>query len=250
MRRLLPFAILGACLAVGVLPALAADQSVSIRDFSFTPSRVAVMPGETVSWSVEPGYLGASHNVHFTGEAALGAPSQTFSGSKSFPAEGTYTYFCDNHAQMRGTVYVNQTGTVPTPSPSGTPTADPTASPSATPTTPAGGSGGSGSGGGGAGGGQSVPVGSTTAPVFSFRLKATVRKRRVVLTLTVSAGVPVRVRGTLRRGKKRVRRITVLGRPGRHKVKLPGKALKPGRYTLTLRAGDLRRTVRFRVRRA
>jgi plastocyanin len=249
VRRLLPFAILGACLAVGVLPALAANQSVAIDDSSFSPARVAVLPGETVHWEVEPGYSGPAHNVHFDGEAALGPPSAAFNESKSFPTEGAYAYHCDVHAFMNGTVYVNQTGTVPTPSQSGTPTANPTASPSATPTTPAGGSGVSGSGGG-AGGGQSGPVGSTTAPVFSFRLKATVRKRRVVLTLTVSAGVPVRVRGTLRRGKKRVRRVTVLGRPGRHKVKLPGKALKPGRYTLTLRAGELKRTVRFRIRRA
>jgi hypothetical protein len=57
------------------------------------------------------------------------------------------------------------------------------------------------------------------------------------------------VRGTLRRGSKRVRSFTLRVRPGRHTVRLPGKRLKPGRYTLTLRAGDLKRVVRFRVRR-
>ena len=45
-----------------------------------------------------------------------------------------------------------------------------------------------------------------------------------------------------------MRRVSLLARPGRHKLRLPGKRLKPGRYTLTLKAGEIRRTVRFRVR--
>ena len=39
MRRALPFVILGGCLAVGVLPALAADQAVAIHDFEYAPRR-------------------------------------------------------------------------------------------------------------------------------------------------------------------------------------------------------------------
>ena len=58
------------------------------------------------------------------------------------------------------------------------------------------------------------------------------------------------MRGTLRRGSRRVRTFTLTGRPGRQRVRLPGRALKPGRYALTLRAGELSRVVRFRVRRA
>ena len=42
--------------------------------------------------------------------------------------------------------------------------------------------------------------------------------------------------------------MTLLGRPGKHKLRLPGRRLKPGRYTLTLKAGDVKRVVRFRVR--
>ena len=242
---MLPFAVLAGCLVVGVLPALAADQDVAIRDFSFTPRNVAVMPGESVRWAVEPGYGGAEHNVHFADQTdPLGPESATFSGSRQFDVAGTYTYRCDVHASMRGTVYVNQTGTVPTPSPTASPSASPTASPSATPTNPAGGSGGSG-GGGGAGGGTAPPA---AADVSSFRVRAASGRRGVVLTLSLGAAKPVRVRGTLRRGSKRVRSVTLRVRPGRHKLRLPGKKLKPGRYTLTLRAGELKRTVRFRVR--
>ena len=178
---MLPFAILGGCLAVGVLPALAADRGVGIRDFAFAPAKVAVMPGDTVTWTAEPGYTSYSHNVKFDDQAtALGPPSSTFTASRTFDHDGTYTYHCEMHPSlMKGTVYVNATGTVPTPSPTPSPTASPTAgaepttSPSPYP------------GGGGPGGG---PAGSTTAHVTSFRLRAATRGRRVFLTLTIGAG--------------------------------------------------------------
>jgi plastocyanin len=236
MRRAIPFAVLGACLAVGVLPALAADQAVAIHDFSYAPAQVAVMPGETVTWQADGTYM---HSVHFDGEpTGLGPPSETFTASRTFPDEGKFTYHCDVHASMHGTVYVNATGTVPEPTPGPSPTAtaspttSPTPTPSGAPSSPPGGTG-----------------GSTTAPVSSFRVKVSSRKHRVFVTLTVSAAVPVRVRGTLRRGKKRVRTVTLLGRPGKHKLRLPGKRLAPGRYTLTLKAGDVKRVVHFRARR-
>jgi plastocyanin len=235
VKRILPFAILAGCLAIGVLPALAANQLVTIRDFSFTPRNVAVLPGESVTWQAD----GTSnmHNVQIEGEPTpVGPPSTDFSGTRQFTTEGAFAYHCNVHpTQMRGTVYVNQTGTVPTPSPTASPTAPP-----------------GGGGGGttpGSGGGPAAPVGSA-APVSSFRVRASRKGARVFLTLSLGASEPVRVRGTLRRGKRRVRRVSLLARPGRHRVRLPGKALKPGRYTLTLRAGELTRVVRFRVRAA
>jgi hypothetical protein len=230
VRRALPFAILGACLVVGVLPALAADQAVAIHDFRYAPVAVAVKPGETVTWRADGAYM---HSVHFDAEAAgIGTPSSKYTASRTFPDEGTFAYHCDVHASMHGVVYVNPSGTVPappaTPTPTPTGTAEsPTPTPSSTP------------GGGG-----------SAAPLSSFRAKASVRKRKVFLTLTVGGGKALRVRGTLRRGSKRVRRVSLLARPGRHTLRLPGKRLTPGRYTLTLKAGDLRRVVHFRVRRA
>jgi hypothetical protein len=232
VRRALPFAILGACLVVGVLPALAADQSVAIHDFRYAPAAVAVKPGETVTWRADGAY---PHNVHFDGETnALGPQSAKYTASRTFPAEGKFAYHCDVHASMHGVVYVNPSGTVPQPPPTPTPTVgsgSPTPTPSPSP------------GGGG-------PGGTTPAPAASLRAKASVRKRKVFLTLTVGGGRALRVRATLKRGSKRVRRVSLLARPGRHELRLPGKRLTPGRYTLTLTAGDLRRVVHFRVRRA
>ena len=68
------------------------------------------------------------------------------------------------------------------------------------------------------------------------------------LLLDLGASEPVRVRGTLRRGSKRVRAVSLRVRPGSRRVRLPGRRLKPGRYALTLRAGDITRRLRFRVR--
>lgn len=174
------------------------------------------------------------HSVHFDDEAdALGPASTTFTATKTFDHEGVFKYHCDVHPTlMKATVYVNATGTVPTPTPS--PEPSPTASPGPTTTPPP-------------GGGCTPPPGSTTAPALVFRVKAAVRRHRVTLTLTV--GEAVRVKGALRRGSRRVRTATLLARPGRHKLELPGKQLKPGRYTLTLNAGDIKRVVHFRVRR-
>jgi hypothetical protein len=231
VRRVIPFAILGTCLAVGVVPALADDQSVAIHDFAYAPAQVAVMPGQTVTWQADGG---AMHSVHFDGEATgLGAPSATFHASREFDTEGTFTYHCDVHAFMHGTVYVNASGTVPTPSPQPSPSPTTTPEPATTPTPS--------SGGGGSGGG------SATAPATSLRAKATVRHRRVFLTLTLQSAAPVRIKATLRRSGKRVRRATLTARPGKHTLRLPGKRLKPGRYSLTLRAGDAKRVLRLRV---
>jgi hypothetical protein len=226
VRRALPFAILGACLVVGVLPALAADQSVAIHDFRYAPASVAVKPGETVTWRADGYYM---HSVHFDAEATgIGTPSSKYTASRTFPDEGTFAYHCDVHASMHGVVYVNQSGTVPAPPATPTPTGT-AGSPTPTP--------------------SSTPGGGGSAPASSFRAKASVRKHKVFLTFTVGGDKALRVRGTLKRGSKRVRRVSLLARPGRHKLRLPGKGLTPGRYTLTLKSGDLRRVVRFRVRR-
>jgi hypothetical protein len=250
VRRAIPIAILAGCLGVGVLPALAADGSVTIRDYSYTPSRIAVLPGESVTWQAEGA---AEHNVHFDGEVApLGPRSATFNQSRSFPDQGTFTYHCDVHASMHGTVFVNATGTVPpppaespTPSPYPTAPSSPTASPSPD--------------------GAPTPspyptvTGGTGATVSSFRARAarsrfctsrsaSCKKPGVFLLVDLGASQPVRVRGTLRRGTKRVRSVSLRVRPGRRRVRLPGKQLAPGRYSLSLRAGDIARRVHFRVR--
>ena len=162
---------------------------------------------------------------------------------------------------MRGTVFVNASGTVPTPSATASPTASPTAAPTGSPTPAPSGSPAPGSPG------QPVPTtgagstGGSGATVSSFRARAarsrfctrrsaTCRKPGVFLLIDLRASEPVRLRGTLKRGSRRVRAVSIRVRPGSRRVRLPGRRLKAGRYTLTLRAGDITRRVRFRVRSA
>ena len=262
MRRAVPFAMLAGCLGVGVLPAFAADQTVRLHDSSYAPSRVAVMPGQTVTWDAEGTSL--PHNVHFEGDVApVGGLSTDFHGSRTFLSAGTFRYFCDVHgnAGMRGTVFVNASGTVPTPTATASPTASPTAAPTDSPTPSPSPSGSTTPGspgqpgpttGGGSTGGSGATVSSFRARAarsrFCTRRSAACRKPGVFLLIDLRASEPVRLRGTLKRGSRRVRAVSIRVRPGHRRVRLPGRRLKAGRYTLTLRAGDITRRVRFRVR--
>ena len=83
---------------------------------------------------------------------------------------------------------------------------------------------------------------------FCTRRSATCPRPGVFLRLALGASDPVRVRGTLRRGSRRVRAVSLRVRPGSRRVRLPGPRLRPGSYALTLRAGDITRRVRFAVR--
>lgn len=252
-RRGLLGAILGGCLIVGVLPALAADQAVQVADTSFTPRSVAVQPGQKVTWTNSGSTIG--HNVHFDGEAALMSPMTSFSVEKSFPVAGEYQYHCDNHPlSMTGTVFVNDAGTVPT----ATPTASPTASPTATSTAPP--------------GSTPQPPGATPGPAatgvvvsrfvaraarasFCAKRSRTCKSPGVVLSLKLEATDRVRVTGTLRRrplkggSLRRFGSVAFSLAPGARQLKLPvRRRLTSGRYVLELKAGTLTRQLKFRVR--
>jgi plastocyanin len=77
-------------------------HDVRVSDFAFTPGSLAVKVGDTVKWTVS----GGSHTVDGTG----GIDSQTLgvgqSYSHAFHEAGTFTYKCNFHSQMTGTVRV------------------------------------------------------------------------------------------------------------------------------------------------
>jgi plastocyanin len=249
-RRGLLGTILGGCLIVGVLPAVAANQEVQVANFSFTPSAVAVRPGEIVTWT----NAGSSteHNVHFDGEAQLNASSTSFTVETTFSAAGEFQYRCDVHpASMRGTVSVNDTGTVPTATPTVSPTASPNASPGTTPLPSA------------------TPAPTSTGIVvsrfiaraarasFCAKRSRTCKRPGVVLSLQLGASDSVLVTGTLRRrplnggSLRRFGAVAFSLAPGARQLRLPvRRRLTSGRYELTLLAGALTRRVQFRVRAA
>ena len=211
MRRLLlvPVALAGAALAV--VPALG-QSTVTVHATSsntFAPAAVGVKPGDTVRWVNDGGF----HNVHFEdgsfNQPPQSSPPEAWPGgevTRKFDQPGEYRYYCDAHASigMKGTVYVNDQGTVP-------PTAtDPTTQP--TTTTPA----------------------DTRAPSLTVSARSSTRGRGLFVRIRV--GEPATVRGTVRGGGA-TRTVRVRLPKGTRNVRLLRRP-KRGRYAITLRATD------------
>lgn len=103
-------------------PASAANQAVTISQSQvrFEPPRVAVKPGESVTWDNKD--TQEAHNVRFE-DGLFTNPSPPTVGPwttppRTFPAEGMYRYYCEIHGNpggvgMAGVVYVNPTATLP-----------------------------------------------------------------------------------------------------------------------------------------
>ena len=114
-------------------PAVAANQAIRVADNNFTSPGVAVRPGESVTWTYPLGAGSDHHNVHFEDEQFQFPVTTSFApwmGTHTFPAAGTYRFYCDEHGGpggqgMSGIVYVNEAGALP----AGAPTASFTATP-------------------------------------------------------------------------------------------------------------------------
>jgi plastocyanin len=82
----------------------AVTTTVEIRDFAFAPADLTVGVGSTVTWKNEDG---ATHTV--TGDDD-GFDSADLPGgaefSQTFDEAGTFTYHCEIHPSMTGTVRV------------------------------------------------------------------------------------------------------------------------------------------------
>jgi plastocyanin len=98
-------------IAIGAGTALAADRSVAISGFSFSPRTVTVNVGDTVTWtnSDAQAHTATSGSAWNTGDIANGE-----SASITFSTAGTYDYICAIHPTMTGTVVVSAGGAPPT----------------------------------------------------------------------------------------------------------------------------------------
>jgi len=95
---------------LGATPALAADVTVKIGNFTFGPQDVKVKAGTTVTWTNEddiPHTVVSPNNFR----SKVLDTDQTY--SFTFTTPGTFKYFCSLHPHMTGTVVVEaQTGSV------------------------------------------------------------------------------------------------------------------------------------------
>ncbi len=129
MRRaplLLSVLAAAAGLGLAVLPADAADQSVSANSSNrFAPADVTITQGDTVTWN----NTGGTHNVTFDDgsfDMPPDAVDSRWTVQRTFNTPGTFSYVCERHAGigMVGTVTVlasgqtgSGTGTDTTPQP-------------------------------------------------------------------------------------------------------------------------------------
>jgi plastocyanin len=96
--------------ALGATSARAADESVTTRDFAFSPGTVTVTEGDTVTWT----------NADATAHTATGGafdterldPGQT--ATVTFSTAGSFAYVCAIHPQMTGTIVVQAAAPQPT----------------------------------------------------------------------------------------------------------------------------------------
>ena len=98
---------------------LAANQAVTASGSpnTFTPSTVTVLQGETVTWNNTGGF----HNVRFD-DGSFDQPADPIfpwstAVARTFYAAGTFSYVCEAHSEMTGTVAVQAPGGTPGPGP-------------------------------------------------------------------------------------------------------------------------------------
>ena len=85
-------------------PALAADATVTIDNFTFDPPTLTVKAGTTVIWTNRddiPHTVAATNRV-FKSKAMDTDEKFSF----TFTALGSYDYFCSLHPHMKGTIVV------------------------------------------------------------------------------------------------------------------------------------------------
>ena len=113
ITRRLAVALLATAAAgsAAITKARAAGVMVKISDFVFSPAALTVKAGTTVTWVNEDD---EPHTVNETAETFKSGVLDTNERfSFTFPAPGSYRYFCALHPHMVGTVIVEAPESVP-----------------------------------------------------------------------------------------------------------------------------------------
>jgi plastocyanin len=86
--------------------AAASTATVVIKNIAYSPTAVTISAGGSVTWRFEdaPTPHTVTSNANLFGSAPNGMTSGTF--QNTFAKAGTYSYYCDFHPQMKGTVTV------------------------------------------------------------------------------------------------------------------------------------------------
>ena len=91
----------------GATPAPATVNTITIKDFTFSPATLTVKTGTTVTWVNEDG---ASHTIASDDGSKFPCTSPQLASRDSYPLAftqaGTYPYHCSIHPSMKGTIIV------------------------------------------------------------------------------------------------------------------------------------------------
>lgn len=108
MRIPLGLLILLATLLVGPVACGSDSNAVAIKNFAFAPSTLQVSAGTSVTWTNNDQTAHTStadKSSPASWDSANVAPGATF--SYTFAKAGTYTYHCNIHDYMTGTITVH-----------------------------------------------------------------------------------------------------------------------------------------------
>lgn len=97
-------------LAALVSVASAAERAVTVRSFAFTPARLVVVAGDTITWTNRDT---VAHTVTATSRVWDEALPAGASLTLTFTQPGDVSYFCALHPYMTGTVTVVAAGAPP-----------------------------------------------------------------------------------------------------------------------------------------
>ena len=108
---LLLLLLLGAPLATSI-PAVAADGAVTVSDSGFRPSEIRIEPQESATWTWEHGGHTVTADDGSFSSGGVRSAGATF--THRFDQPGTFTYGCELHGFMVGTVQVGPPPVTPT----------------------------------------------------------------------------------------------------------------------------------------
>jgi plastocyanin len=105
IRSTITRALFATCLAAAALPAQAAEATIVMKNFDFSPMAITVTQGTTVVWKNNDG---EPHTVvSLDGLFRSPALDQNDTFKFTFAKPGVYKYLCTIHPKMTGTVTVN-----------------------------------------------------------------------------------------------------------------------------------------------
>jgi len=121
MRRLLSLVVLSFLALMVFVPVAEAHQpqdmmgqstpkvwSVAIEDFYFEPANAAIQPGDTIIWVNEGNEPHTVTSVDGQFDSEVLNPGESF--MLTFPEAGTFSYYCEIHPSMTGSVSVGAAG--------------------------------------------------------------------------------------------------------------------------------------------